>query len=123
MAAALSNPFTVGTPGMAIGPLPAGPFGWESALWGSSASPKDGHVATSPGLDRDDSVLMGGPGSDLVISGQGRNLMTGVFGLDGVAEDHGAGHARDQVFMSLGKHDTMEAKLMDSQFMELSSKE
>ncbi len=114
-AAALSSLLTTGAPGLAIGSLPAGSIGWESALWESSVSPKDGHVAMSPGLDGDGSVLMGGPGHDLVISGQGRNLMAGVFGLDGVAEDHGAEHARDQVFMSLGKHDTMEAKLIDSQ--------
>ncbi len=106
MTAALSSPLTVAAPGLALGALPAvlldpaGSFGWESALSGSSVSPREGHVATTPGLDGDDSVLVGGAGNDLVIGGQGRNLMNGGFGLDHVTED-GADHgALDQLFGS-----------------------
>ncbi len=74
-------------------------------LFQTSLNPqKDGHVATTPALDGDDSVLVGGAGNDLVIGGQGRNLMTGGFGFDhvvGAGGDHAAQRASDQVFASL----------------------
>ncbi len=41
---------------------------------------------TSPGLDGDGSVLMGGPGHDLFIGSRGRLLISEGFGLDGVAD-------------------------------------
>jgi hypothetical protein len=50
----------------------------------------DGHAATTPALDGDDSVLVGGAGNDLVIGGAGRNLLTGGFGFDQVTENGGA---------------------------------
>jgi hypothetical protein len=74
---------------------------------------RDGHVATTPELDGDYSILVGGAGNDLVIGGGGRNLMTGGFGLDHVAM-HGAANsanassslgesvALDQFFSSAG---------------------
>jgi hypothetical protein len=65
---------------------------------------KNGQVATTPGLDGDDSVLVGGTGNDLVIGGSGRNLIVGGFGLDRVAgggDDHATEQARDQVFAFL----------------------
>jgi hypothetical protein len=54
---------------------------------------RDGYAATTPGLDGDDSVLVGGSGNDLVIGGGGRNLMVGGFGFDQVAQDRAADSA------------------------------
>ena len=95
-AAALSNPLTVAAPDLALGALsavlmdPAGAFGGESALSGASVSQKDGHAAPAPGLD---GVLVGG-------AGQGRNLTTGGFGPEHVAEDGAEYGALDQLFAS-----------------------
>ncbi len=59
----------------------ASPLAWMSVP--SSINPqRDGQAATTPGLDGDDSVLVGGAGTDLVIGGAGRNLMVGGFGID-----------------------------------------
>ncbi len=58
----------------------------ESPLAGMNAGTIDpqrnGHAGTTPGLDGDDTVLIGGAGTDLVIGGSGQNLMVGGFGVD-----------------------------------------
>jgi hypothetical protein len=43
---------------------------------------RNGQAGTTPGLDGDDTVLIGGVGTDLVIGGSGQNLMVGGFGVD-----------------------------------------
>jgi Ca2+-binding RTX toxin-like protein len=68
----------------------------------SMNAPKDSLAAATPGLDGDDSVLVGGAGNDVVIGGQGRNLMAGGFGFDHFTSDHASGQARDQVFAFVG---------------------
>jgi hypothetical protein len=50
----------------------------------------DGHAATIPELDGDDSLLVGGAGNDLLIGGAGRNLMAGGFGFDQVTANGAA---------------------------------
>ena len=66
----------------------------------SDTQQRGGYEASIPGLDGDDSVLVGGAGNDLVIGGQGRNMLVGGFGSERVADDPSARVGSDQVFAS-----------------------
>ncbi len=49
---------------------------WPAAMAGQ----RDAHATITPGLDGEESILVGGAGNDLIIGGQGRDILVGGFG-------------------------------------------
>jgi hypothetical protein len=50
------------------------------SLPATMAGQRDALATATPGLDGEDSVLVGGAGNDLIIGGQGRDILVGGFG-------------------------------------------